>query len=92
MKTTKYTLDPKNPPKLSKAEKARFDAMKDDEIDYSEVPELGDDFFERAVRTKQSLTVRFDADMLEWFKSQGKGYQTRMNAVLRAFYEQNRPN
>ncbi len=36
---------------------------------------------------KERITVRLDADMLDWFRTQGKGYQTRMNAVLRAYYE-----
>jgi uncharacterized protein (DUF4415 family) len=34
------------------------------------------------------LTVRFDADVIEWFKAQGPGYQTRMNAVLRAYVDE----
>ena len=41
----------------------------------------------RPNKAKERLTVRFDADMVEWFKKQGRGYQTRMNSVLRAFYE-----
>lgn len=41
---------------------------------------------------KKSLHVRFDGDMVEWFKQQGKGYQTRMNAVLRAYMEAHRHN
>jgi uncharacterized protein (DUF4415 family) len=36
---------------------------------------------------KASISLRVDADVLEWFKAQGAGYQTRMNAVLRAFKE-----
>ena len=36
---------------------------------------------------KERITVRLDADMLDWFRTQGKGYQTRINAVLRAYYE-----
>jgi uncharacterized protein (DUF4415 family) len=36
---------------------------------------------------KASISLRVDADVLEWFKAQGSGYQTRMNAVLRAFKE-----
>ncbi len=36
---------------------------------------------------KQQLTVRFDQDVIAWFKAQGAGYQTRMNAVLRSFVE-----
>jgi uncharacterized protein (DUF4415 family) len=37
--------------------------------------------------TKEQLTVRFDHDMVAWFRQQGRGYQTRMNAVLRSYYE-----
>jgi uncharacterized protein (DUF4415 family) len=37
--------------------------------------------------SKEQITVRLDADILEWFKTQGRGYQTRMNAVLRSYYE-----
>jgi uncharacterized protein (DUF4415 family) len=39
----------------------------------------------RPVSPKASISLRLDADVLEWFKSQGRGYQTRMNAVLRAY-------
>lgn len=88
MPTVKTTIDPKNPPKASPKDLARFDAIKDGDIDYSDIPELGEDFFEKAKKT--SITARFDTDMVEWFKSQGKGYQTKMNAVLRAFYERHR--
>lgn len=35
--------------------------------------------------TKQSISLRLDRDLLEWFKAKGRGYQTRMNAVLRAY-------
>lgn len=66
----------------------RFDAISDAAIDYSDMPEITDELFARAV--KERVTVRLDADMLQWFKSQGRGYQTRMNAVLRAFYEAHR--
>lgn len=37
------------------------------------------------VNSKTSISLRVDADVLEWFKAQGRGYQTRINAVLRAF-------
>lgn len=55
-------------------------------------PELGPDFWKQArvvypEGPKRQLTVRLDADMVDWFKKQGRGYQTRMNAVLRSFYE-----
>ncbi len=38
-------------------------------------------------RRKERITARFDKDVVDWFKEQGKGYQSRMNAVLRAYYE-----
>lgn len=88
MPTVKATLDPIHPTKPSAEDLTRFDAISDAEIDYSDIPELGDDFFAKA--NKESITARFDADMVEWFKAQGKGYQTKMNAVLRAFYERHR--
>lgn len=39
---------------------------------------------------KQLVSVRFDTDVLDWFRAEGAGYQTRMNAVLRAFMESER--
>ena len=59
-------------------------------IDTSDIPPLGDEFFANASRNpfyrplKQSTTVRLDADVLAWLKAQGPGYQTRLNAILRA--------
>ena len=41
----------------------------------------------KPVHPKERLTVRFDADMVSWFRRQGRGYQTRMNAILRAYFE-----
>lgn len=40
-------------------------------------------------KQKERLHARIDSDVLEWFKSQGKGYQTHINAVLRAYYQNN---
>jgi len=66
-------------------------ALPEREIDYSDIPELNDEFWDNAIirapENKQRLTVRLDADVVAWFKSQGRGYQTKMNAVLRSFYE-----
>jgi len=39
----------------------------------------------KPVAPKASVALRLDADVLSWFKAQGAGYQTRINAVLRAF-------
>ena len=72
----------------------RVDALQDEDIDYSDIPELDADFFRKArvviPPRKQQLTIRLDADVLAWLKSQGRGYQSRINAVLRAYYEANR--
>ena len=90
MKT--FTLDPKNPPTLSKAQLKRLDAMKDEDIDYSDIPDLSEDaeFWKNAKLVdyppkKVSFTTRVDADVLEWFRAQGKGYQTQINAILRTY-------
>lgn len=61
----------------------------DSEIDFSEIPPLKERFWKAAVRNpfyrpvKQQLTVRLDADVVAWLRGQGKGYQTRLNQVLR---------
>lgn len=88
MPTVKHTLDMKKPPKLSKQSLERFDAIEESDIDYTDIPELTDELF--AKRVKSRITARFDADMVDWFKAHGDGYQTRMNAVLRAFYEEHK--
>jgi uncharacterized protein (DUF4415 family) len=65
-----------------------LERMKDEEIDLSDIPEITD--FSKAVvgrfyrPIKKSLTIRVDADVLAWLKAQGKGYQTRINSLLRA--------
>lgn len=65
--------------------------LPDKDIDYSDIAELDDDFWKNAKLVepakKKQLTVRFDAEVVQWFKAQGKGYQTRMNAVLKSYYE-----
>lgn len=80
--------------KPTKRELARLDAMTDDDIDYSDTPAFDEEFL-RTVPMKFSpgkrpITVRVDTDVLEWMKSQGKGYQSRINAILRAYYEAHR--
>ena len=64
-------------------------AMKDEDIDYSDIPELGDEFWINAIvvypdRTTP-VTLRVKKSVLEIYKAQGKGYQTRMNAVLESY-------
>ncbi len=91
-KTVRYEVDLSNLPPLTKERKAEIKAlaaMPGSEIDYSDIPPLDDSFWKNAVRnpfykpTKTSTTVRVDSDVLVWLKAQGKGYQTRMNEILR---------
>jgi uncharacterized protein (DUF4415 family) len=88
----RYEFDPANPPPLTEAQKAELAAlaaMSDDDIDYSDIAPTPDDFWTNAVRgkfyrpTKTSTTVRIDSDVLAWLRAQGKGYQSRLNAILR---------
>ncbi len=69
-------------------------ALPDDQIDYSDIPELDDDFWENAKIVappgKERITFRVDREVLEFFRKDGPGYQTRMNAVLRSFVKTHR--
>jgi uncharacterized protein (DUF4415 family) len=83
----RYKLDPKKPRKLTPAEARRLDAMP---IDYSDIPPLGNEFFTKPPVKKQ-LTIRLDADVLDWLKRHGRGYQTRINRILRVVMESQPP-
>jgi uncharacterized protein (DUF4415 family) len=69
--------------------------MKDSDIDYSDIPPLDKSFYKRATEAwppiKQQLTIRLDTDVLRWLKAHGRGYQTRINRILRAAMESQRP-
>ncbi|MBS0507743.1 MAG: BrnA antitoxin family protein [Proteobacteria bacterium] len=91
-KTIRHELDLQNLPPLTPAQQAQLQALTqqpDEAIDTSDIAPLDDAMWRHAVRnpfykpTKTSTTVRVDADVLAWLKSQGKGYQTRINAILR---------
>ena len=86
-------IDPAHPPPLTRKQKAELAAlakMPDSQIDYSDIPRTPAGFWEKAVRgglykpVKRQMTVRIDADILEWLKSQGKGYHSRLNGILRS--------
>ena len=74
-----------------KSDLARIDRMKDAGIDYSDIPPLDKSFFTKATEAwppaKRQLTIRLDADVLNWLKAHGRGYQTRINRILRAAME-----
>jgi uncharacterized protein (DUF4415 family) len=64
-------------------------AMPDSDIDYSDIPELDESFWKNATLIEpegtQQVTLRVKKSVLEAYKSTGKGYQTRMNAVLESY-------
>ena len=69
----------------------RLSTMSDKDIDLSDNPELGNDFFTNATlrmpEPKKAVSLRIDKDVLEWYKTRGPGYQTRINAVLRMYMQ-----
>jgi uncharacterized protein (DUF4415 family) len=77
--------------KKSQTDWDRVDRLSDNEIDTSDIPSLDAEFFKNAKlhipTRKKSITVRLDNDVLEWYKSQGKGYQTKINAILRTYMD-----
>ena len=77
--------------KSIKSDLKRIDAMTDENIDYSDIPPLGDEFFTQKTvsfsPSKQQLTIQLDQDILEWLIAQGKGYETQINHILREVME-----
>lgn len=75
----------------SKKELEKLAARPDSEIDYSDIPELDEEWFKTAVlvypKPKQPITIRIDDEVYQWFKQQGAGYQSRINAVLKSYVQ-----
>lgn len=69
----------------------KVDKISDNEINYSEIPELDKRFWKEAKlvmpENKTKVTIRLDNEVIDWFKSHGKGYQTKINAVLKSYIE-----
>jgi uncharacterized DUF497 family protein/uncharacterized protein (DUF4415 family) len=89
-KMVSYTLE--TLPELTEADLASLEALAarpDSEIDFSDAHELTAEQWKKEIRgsfyrpVKRQITARVDADVLAWLKSQGKGYQSRINAILR---------
>jgi uncharacterized protein (DUF4415 family) len=80
----------------SRTDLKRLENMRDSDIDLSDIPEISPEKFAKAVvrrglkaaPKKSQVTLRLDSDVLNWFKDSGKGYQTRINMLLRAFMEE----
>ena len=90
MSVVKHKVD--NPAVMTAQREAELNALAnktDDDIDYSDIPASDDEQWSDAVRgkfyrpLKTQASVRIDADVMEWLKRPGKGYQTRLNAILR---------
>ena len=92
-------MSPNDTSNKSQTDWDKLDAMSDDEIDFSDIAEITPEQFAQAVvrhglnptPQKEQITIRIDSDVLAWIRSQGKGYQTRINDLLRAYmkaYEQ----
>ena len=75
--------------KLSKTNWEKIDAMTDDDIDYSDSPEMTEEFFKiafiRKPMHKKPVSLRLDEDIVDFFKKTNKQYQTKINDVLRAY-------
>ena len=97
---SKQSTSKTSPPKTTEIQTdwERVDALRDEDIDTSEHPEMTPEMFARAVARKglkpiprkRQVTLRLDTDVLQWLKDQGKGYQSRINALLRAYMEAHR--
>ena len=72
----------------SRTDWTRVDAMRDEDIDYTDNPKLDADFFAEVTQwlgPKQQITLQLDADVLRFFQAQGEDYQTTINMVLRKY-------
>lgn len=89
-KLVRRTLDDCKITSRQKRDPAELADRPDSEINLSDIPELTEKFWQNAIRNpfyrpvKKQLTLRLDADVIAWLRRQGKGYQTRANALLRA--------
>jgi len=86
----KFKLDPNNLPELTEEQKARLNSIKDEDIDYSDIPpQIGVQWTRPGALippgNKHQVTLRLDADVLNFFKKTGKRYQSRINAALREY-------
>ena len=81
----------KTVPKRRRTGWAKLQKMTDREIGYSDIPATNTKFWQQAQvvmpSAKTHLSLRLDEDIVEWFKRQGTGYQTRINAVLRSYVQ-----
>lgn len=79
---------------ISRTDWAALEAMTDEEIDYSDIPPLTDEFFEKATlrvpAAQAGNLIQLDADVMAWFRKQGTEYRSIINSVLRRYMESRR--
>ncbi len=92
MTTVRKDIDEIKP--MSKERAKELEAISDEEIDYSDILPLDEDFFKSAKLVKrkprtEQISIRIDTDVLAWFRQQakGRGYQTLINDVLRTYVQ-----
>lgn len=84
----RFKLDPNNLPKMSQAQLDRLDAMGDDDMDYTDMPEISAATIGTVYRPiKKAITIRLDSDVLLWFKGHYEKYQPAINRILREHIE-----
>lgn len=75
--------------KSTRTDWQKIDSLKDEDIDYSDIPEMGDEFFKLATFNKPDkkkiVTMWIDSDVVNFFKTIDKHYQTKINQVLKAY-------
>jgi uncharacterized protein (DUF4415 family) len=81
---------------ISRKRLEKIQNIPDADIDTSDIPELDDRFWETAKMiapiSKKAVSIRLDSDILDWFKGQGKGYQSVINNVLRSYVNHQQKN
>jgi len=89
-KTVYFCLDPSNPPTMTEAEMQALRDLRDEDIDYSDIPPQTGGGWRRVsdlipAENKKQITLRLDADVIEFFRGTGRRYQSRINAALRDY-------
>ncbi|HAT50913.1 MAG: BrnA antitoxin family protein [Nitrospirae bacterium] len=85
---------------ISETDWDALELLTDDQIDVSDIPPISPEMFANALvrrgiatpATKRQITLRLDADVLEWFRARGRGYQTQINSILRAYKDAHKAN
>jgi uncharacterized protein (DUF4415 family) len=86
----RYRLDPDNPPHITEEQKQALRDLRDEDIDFSDIPPQTGGGWRRIselvpAENKQQITLRLDADLIAFFRSTGRRYQSRINAALREY-------